>query len=91
MNTTQHWIVRARQVLFVLEDQFDSEQGFKVFMAIEGIRSFVETKQFYGFDYEFAVWYANQKNTLMGIDAATASIIVANATKDDGALNILPI
>lgn len=91
MNTTQHWIAKARQVLFVLENQFDIDQGFKVFIAIEGIRGFIETEQFYGFDYGFAVWYANQKNTLMGIDATTASIIVANATKDNGALNTLPI
>jgi hypothetical protein len=85
------WLKSAKQVLFVIEDQFDEEKGFVVFSAIEGVRGFLATNEHYGFDYDFAVWYANQKNTLLGIDATTASRIIANATKDNGAANRLPI
>lgn len=85
------WVKKARQVVFIVKEAFDPDNGYMAFTATEGVFGITPTNCYYGFDYNLAVWYANRQNLFMGIDKDEASFIIACATHTMPILNELPI
>ena len=73
------YVRSGRYVFHILPELYDPDKGYLAVTAVEGLAGFYQSNLFCGHDYEMAVWYAQQKNNDLGIDAKTATTIINKA------------
>lgn len=83
----------GRHAFFIIPELYTEEKGYVAVTVVEGLDWFYPSNLYCGHDYEMAVWYANQKNLSLGIDANTATMIIRAATTErmGGVWNTRPI